>query len=358
VQLSLNGKRKCDIVREYDISSSLLDKWIKQANSTGSFKEKDNRTDEESELIRLHKQIKQLEMENDIFKASSADLRTKINVIKNNTHKYSVSAMCKVLNISRSTYYYEAKPRPRQQETQLVADVMELFRRSQNNYGTRKIRHELKLMGQQVSRRRIGRIMRQEGLVSNYTVAQYKPHVAKCNEEKIENIVARKFNNQPYLNVVVSDLTYVRVGNRWHYICVLLDLFNREIIGYSCGPNKDAELVKKAFSTVQNNLGEIKIFHTDRGNEFKNQAIDELLKTFKIERSLSMKGCPYDNAVAEATYKVIKTEFIYNKTFENQEQLGYELADYVNWYNNIRIHSSLGYLSPVAYRQNTLKKVV
>ena len=121
-------------------------------------------------------------------------------------------------------------------------------------------------MGQQVSRRRIGCIMKQEGLVSNYTVAQFKPHVVKCNDDKIENIVDRNFNEQPYLNVVVSDLTYVRVGHRWHYICVLVDLFNREIIGYSSGPNKDAELVKKAYSTVQTNLSQIKIFHTDRGN--------------------------------------------------------------------------------------------
>ena len=200
--------------------------------------------------------------------------------------------------------------------------------------------------------------MKQEGLVSNYTIAQFKPHVAKCNEDKINNVINRDFNNQPHLNVVVSDLTYVRVGDCWHYICVLLDLFNREIIGYSSGPNKDAELVKKAFSTVQTDLSQMKIFHTDRGNEFKNQAIDEILEAFQIERSLSMKGCPYDNAVAEATYKVIKTEFINNQRFETQEQLGYELADYVNWYNNYRIHSSLGYLSPVKYRQNTLKKVV
>ena len=122
----------------------------------------------------------------------------------------------------------------------------------------------------------------------------------------------------------------------------LVDLFNREIIGYSSGPNKDAELVKKAFSTVQTNLSQIKIFHTDRGNEFKNKIIDEILEVFEIERSLSMKGCPYDNAVAEATDKVIKTEFVNHQIFETQEQLGYEFADYVNWYNNHRIHSSLG----------------
>ena len=94
------------------------------------------------------------------------------------------------------------------------------------------------------------------------------------------------------------------------------------------------------------------------GNEFKNQIIDEILDVFEIERSLSMKGCPYDNTVAEATYKVIKTEFVDNQIFETQEQLGYEFADYIDWYNNHRIHSSLGYLSPVDYRKNTLKKVV
>lgn len=145
-------------------------------------------------------------------------------------------------------------------------------------------------MGQKVSRRRIGRIMKQEGLVSNYTVAQFKPHTDKCNEAKIENIVNRQFDKQPHLNVVVSDLTYVRVGHHWHYLCVLVVLFNCEMIGYSSGPNKNAELVKKAFIIVKINLSQIKIFHTDRGNEFKNKIIDKILDTFNIDRSLSMKG--------------------------------------------------------------------
>ena len=76
------------------------------------------------------------------------------------------------------------------------------------------------------------------------------------------------------------------------------------------------------------------------------------------ERSLSHKGCPYDNAVAEATFKIIKTEFVWNETFHTQEELKIKLWDYVNWYNHHRIHSSLGYQTPVQYRKNNLKKFV
>ena len=85
-------------------------------------------------------------------------------------------------------------------------------------------------------------------------------------------------------------------------------------------------------------------------DEFKNQMIDDVLKTFDIQRSLSAKGCPYDNAVAEATYKIFKTEFAFNRRFKNFEELELELFDDVNWYNNIRIHGSLNYKSPVEYR--------
>lgn len=264
--------------------------------------------------------------------------------------------MCKVLNIPRSSYYYEAKEKL--SEDNLRAEIREIFRQSRNNYGTRKIKVELYKKNLTVSRRRIGRIMKQEGLVSSYTVAQYKPHVDKCNESKVQNIVNREFSEQPQYHVVVSDLTYVRVGISWHYICVLVDLFNREIIGYSAGKNKNAQLVSKAFSKVDVNLENIQIFHTDRGNEFKNRILDETLDTFHIKRSLSMKGCPYDNAVAEATFKIIKTEFVKGQAYESLKQLQYELSDYVNWFNNHRIHSSLGYLTPKEYRLTNLKKVV
>lgn len=264
--------------------------------------------------------------------------------------------MCKVLQVSRSTYYYEAKQKS--DESELTASIVDIFKASRNNYGTRKIKQELAKRDLIVSRRRIGRIMKQEGLVSTYTTAQFHPQKDTCNESKIANVVNREFDNQPYRNVVVSDLTYVRVGMNWNYICVLVDLFNREIIGYSAGPHKTANLVKQAFMTVEGSLRNINIFHTDRGNEFKNQLIEETLEAFDITRSLSHKGCPYDNAVAEATFKIIKTEFVKNQTFANLNELKLQLSDYVNWFNHHRIHSSLGYLTPAEYRMNNLKKIV
>ncbi|NME83419.1 IS3 family transposase [Clostridium sp. SM-530-WT-3G] len=348
VALKQNGKSTADISKEYDIAKSTINKWVKDYSNSGSFKAKDNRTDEENELLRLRKENKQLLMENDIFKAGSADNDTKIEIILSNKEKYSISAMCRVLNIPRSLVYYKRKIRVC--NTKLENAIISIFRESKNNYGTRKIKIELAKQGMIASRRKIREIMNKYRLVSNYTVKQYKVHKSKCNEEKIDNIVHREFNDREDLEIVVSDLTYVNVSGKWHYICLLINLFNREIVGYSAGPNKDAKLVYEAFMNSTINLKKVKIFHTDRGNEFKNKIIDEILETFEIQRSLSKKGCPYDNAVAEAGYKIIKTEFAFNRIFNSLEELKLELRSYVLWYNNKRIHSSLNYMTPVEYR--------
>jgi putative transposase len=261
--------------------------------------------------------------------------------------------MCKLLNISRSSLYY-AKNKPAKkynaEEEKLTQHIKEIFKNSRNNYGSRKIKVELKKKGIIASKRRIRRIMKENGLVSTYTVKQYKVHKQTYNNDKIDNKLKRNFNQEERMKVIVSDLTYVNVAGKWNYICLMLDLYNREIVGYAAGKHKDAGLVRKAITTIKYDLNKIEIFHTDRGNEFKNNIIDEVLDTFKIDRSLSAKGCPYDNAVAEATYKIIKTEFAFNRIFDDFEELEIELFDYVNWYNNIRIHGSLGYKTPIEYR--------
>ncbi|AQQ55445.1 transposase (plasmid) [Planococcus lenghuensis] len=272
--------------------------------------------------------------------------------------------MCDVLQIARSTFYYETEVSAKKAqekaktERELKEKISTIFHENRRVYGTRKIKRELKKMGLTVSRRRIGRQMAELGLQSKYAQPSYKPIVTPVNEASYRNVLNRQFGVGGERSVLVSDLTYVKVGAQWNYICFLVNLENREIVGYSVGEHKDAALVQRAFNSVTQDLGAVKIFHTDRGSEFKNAGIDELLETHQIERSLSQRGNPYDNAVAEATFKILKTELINDMQFDTLRQLALELFDYVNWYNNIRSHSALDYMSPAAYRILALKKVV
>ncbi|WP_151505994.1 IS3 family transposase [Staphylococcus aureus] len=360
VRLYENGKPKNEIIREYDLTPSPLGKWIKQYQNTGTFNHQDNLSDEEKELIKLRKEVQHLKMENDIFKASSVDHGTKIEVIQKNAHQYSVSAMGNVLKILRSTYYDSIKRKDNKitkDDSNVERAVINIFNANRKVFATRRIKNHLNDKGHTVSRRKIGRIMKKYNLVSVYTKAKYKNHPKETNEKLIKNHLNRAFNREQPMETLVSDLTYVKVAGTWHYICLFIDLFNREIVGYSAGKNKDANLVSKAISRINHNLEQIKLFHTDRGKEFDNHLIDEVLETFKIKRSLSTKGCPYDNAVAEATMKAMKTEFVKQMQFENLEQLKTELFDYVNWYNNFRPHSSLQYLTPVAFKNLHMKTV-
>jgi len=268
--------------------------------------------------------------------------------------------MCRFLKVQRSLVYYHLSIEASDfsnEDLIITEHIKNIFRRSRNNYGTRKIKKELDKLEYKVSRRKISRIMKENSLVSNYTVAQYKVHSTTCNQAATPNIVDREFDNRDKLEVAVSDLTYVRVGGKWNYVCTVIDLYNREIIGYSAGANKNAELIETALLRCNYSLKDINIFHSDRGNEYDNALIDNILSTFKIDRSLSRKGNPYDNAVSEATNKTLKTEFIYQRKFETLEQLQLELAEHIYWYNNQRIHGSLDYRTPIEYRGLSIVKL-
>lgn len=128
----------------------------------------------------------------------------------------------------------------------------------------------------------------------------------------------------------MGDLVYVCVGAGWNCVCLLIDLYNCDIVGHAASAHKDARLVKSAFATLDFSLSDIEVFHTDRDSEFDNAAIDELLDAFGIKRSLSKKGCPYDNAVDESTNKILKAEFGYRERFSTLHELPVKLSEYVH----------------------------
>lgn len=262
--------------------------------------------------------------------------------------------ICRVLKFSRAGYYrYKKNGSLENKKDNLTDLVIKVFRDSKGNYGSRRIKAALlNDYGVTTSRRRIRRLMKENFLFSSYQVANFKVHhkSSNVNEDPITNSVDRKFDGRTEKEVLISDLTYVRVASRTAYICFISDLFNREIIGWSVGFFKTPELVLEAFYSIPS-LKDVKWFHTDRGSEFKNMKIDSLLSEFGIKRSLSHKGTPYDNACAESLYSKAKVEFVRNQVFPSLEKLRTATFEWVYWYNHKRLHSTLGYMSPIAYKE-------
>ena len=144
--------------------------------------------------------------------------------------------------------------------------------------------------------------------------------MTRANEAKLANLLDREFDGYAPHTHPASDLTYVRVGSGWAYVCLLVGLTTRGIAGHSAGRTRDAGLMPAAFATLDFPLTDVQVFHTDRGSEFDNTRIDELLDVFDIKRSLSRKGNPYDNAVVESMNRLLKKELVYRNHYTTIEQ--------------------------------------
>ena len=220
--------------------------------------------------------------------------------------------------------------------------------------GAGKIKAALERRGVTASRRRIVDIMKRRGMTSAYARRTFKPHRTRVNEARLANILDREFDGYEPRTRLAGDLTYVRVGGKWAYVCLLAGLANRGIAGHSADTGRTADLVMAAFATLGFPLTEVEVFRADRGGGFGNARIDELLDVFGIRRSPSGKGDPYDNAVVESADRLLKKELIYRNHYTSLEQLRSDLNDYVWWSDDQRLHSTLGYRSPNEFTQQGL----
>lgn len=252
----------------------------------------------------------------------------------------------------RSTYYrLRPRPEPPPAPDPVEPDVLAVHAEGKGRYGARKAKASLERRGVVASRRRISRIVRENGLSSAYGRKRFKARPGKPNEAELPNVLDRPFDGHAPRTHVRSDLAYVRAGGSWCCVRLPVDLHSREIVGRSAGSSKGAKLVKAAFATLEFPIPDIEVFHTDRGSEHDSAEVGLMLETFGIERSLSAKGCPYDNAADESTNKVLKAELVYRDSFSDLRDLQAKLSDYAHWHNNFRIRSTLGYMSPVEFRK-------
>lgn len=199
-------------------------------------------------------------------------------------------------------------------------------------------------------RRRIKRIMNQKGPVSAYTRKKYKPRAAKASEAEAPNVLDREFDGHPPHTHIAGDPAYVRVGGEWNYACLLIDLRDREIVGHAASGRKVSRLVKAAFATPGFPPTGIDVLRTDRGSEFASSDIDGLPEAFDIRRSLSRKGDPCDDVAIEPASRTPKKELAYRRASADLGRLRREPNPCVRRRSGAGTHSTLGYMSPVEFR--------
>ena len=250
-------------------------------------------------------------------------------MIRANASRYPISAQCRILGVPRSTYYWMIEHPEAERVDPIAGDVHAIWRDSHERYGARKIKAALERRGVTASRRRIVNIMKRRGMTSAYARRTFKPHRTRVNEARLANILDREFDGYEPRTHLASDLTYVRVGGKWAYVCLLIDLANRSIAGHSADTGRTADLVMAAFATLDFPLTEVEVFRTDRGGGF-------------------------DNAVVESTNRLLKKGLIYRNHYTSLEQLRSDPDDYVWWSDNQRLHSTLAYRSPNEFTQQGL----
>ncbi len=273
--------------------------------------------------------------------------------------------MCNFLEIKPQLYYYHINRKPKRSpkfylDKQVKKRVKDIFESSNVTgkggvYGARKIAFIYNKQvstngGDKLSPYQILKVMKQLNVSSNYHKRRNKKQAPTPSKDAkfAPNILNREYDAD--LNHTLScDLTYINTSKGFYYVCFIIDLWNREIVGYNISKNHDTECVFNAINNMSTPISKYKVFHSDRGGEFAAKQLNLFLQKNSVKLSMSTPGCPYDNAVSENLFKLLKTEGT-QKYYRDIDNLYGDVSTWVKWYNNIRVHSTLNYKSPMQYR--------
>lgn len=262
------------------------------------------------------------------------------------------------MKVSRSGYY-DWLDRPESSRSlenkELTKVIREIFTKSRNIYGTRRIADQLAKRDIFISRNRIVKLMALAGL-SCKTKRKFKVTTdSKHNKLISPNLLNREFRVIRPDTYWVGDITYISTKNGWLYLATVIDLYSRQIIGWSMSNNMKAKLVNDALTMAiwkrKPKRGGL-IWHTDQGSQYASESHRSILKDHDIIQSMSRKGDCWDNAVAESFFKTLKTELTNHYQFNNQQEAKNVIFEYIEvFYNRIRTHSANNYLSPVEFER-------
>ncbi|WP_313295051.1 IS3 family transposase [Pseudomonas sp.] len=358
-QVTEKGKPVAEVAQRLGMSVHSLYVWIKVYSKPQEQRQQDN--DQQAELRKLRAELKRVTEERDNLKEGRRVLcqgvRLKYAFINKHSTDYPVRRLCQTLKVHPSGYYaWLAEPQSARakEDQRLLGLIKQAWLESGGVYGYRKIHDDLRELGEICGRNRVGRLMQAEGLRSQTGYRRRtgfyggKPTVASPNH------LARQFRVSEPNKVWVTDITYIRTYEGWLYLAVVLDLFSRQVIGWSMKPRMSSDL---AIDTILMALWRRKpqqqvMIHSDQGSQFSSSDWQIFLKANNVISSMSRRGNCHDNAVAESFFQLLKRERIRRKIYATRDEARSDIFDYIElFYNPKRRHSSAMQLSPVEYEK-------
>jgi putative transposase len=271
---------------------------------------------------------------------------------------FPVALMCKVLDVSKSGYYRWLNRKPSVHEIEdvkLLVEIRTIYQENREVYGSPKVWDEFKDQGRKVGRRRVSRLMRENGIVGVPAKKRFhKTTDSGHNYPIARNLVRRHFSPSGPDILWAGDITYVRTWEDWLHVAVVIDLFSRKVVGWAMAEHMKPELPMAALEMSLGIRGtpDDLIFHSDRGIQYASDAYRELLGTRHIRLSMSRKGDCWDNAVSESFMSILKRELTERYSWPTIRSAKEAIADYIEgFYNSRRKHSFNGYLSPNQYEE-------
>ncbi|MDQ6470129.1 IS3 family transposase [Flavobacterium sp. LHD-80] len=347
------------LANEIGVDSSLLTRWRQeyQEFGNGCFLGSGNVRvhPEEEKIVELEKRLKESVLRFEILKDGIKHLLKGdiaiFQFIKDNEKKHTITRMCKVLGVGEGKYRRWKNSGISNKQKQIILlkeKISSIFYNFKKHYGRFKIAKELHAIGYKISDAQVGFYMKQLNL-------KYKPirrfkitTDSKHNYYTSSNVLDRKFKISKPSKVWVSDITYIQIHKGFMYLTIIMDLYDRKVIGWSLSSRLTTQKTTLAaweMAIINRKVLDGLVFHSDRGVQYANKIFTEELDSYNCVRSMSRKSNSLDNAVAESFFCTLKREFIYkqNKLLK-KGQIKKEMFEFIeNWYNKQRIHSTLNY---------------